>query len=57
MIVYFAPWPPIYFGNFKLASAPVRTMTSSSAAAAAAATVAVAVGVGDGDDVAAALQC
>lgn len=57
MIVYFAPWPPIYFGHFKLASAPVRTMTSSSAAAAAAATVAVAVGVGDGDDVAAALQC
>lgn len=53
MIVYFAPWPPIYFGHFKLASAPVRTMTSSSAAA----TVAVAVEVGDGDDVAAALQC
>lgn len=53
MIVYFAPWPPIYFGHFKLASAPVRTMTSSSAAA----TVAVAVGVGYGDDVAAALQC
>lgn len=55
MIVYFAPWPPIYFGHFKLASAPVRTMTSSSSAEAA--TVAVAVGVGDGDDVAAALQC
>lgn len=53
MIVYFAPWPPIYFGHFKLASAPVRTMTSSAAAA----TVAVAVAVGDGDDVAAALQC
>lgn len=52
MIVYFAPWPPIYFGHFKLASAPVRTMTSSSSAAA---TVSVAVGVGD--DVAAALQC
>lgn len=55
MIVYFAPWPPIYFGHFKLASAPVRTMTSSSSAEAA--TVAVAVGVGYGDDVAAALQC
>lgn len=54
MIVYFAPWPPIYFAHFKLASAPVRTMTSSSAAAAAAT---VAVAVGDGDDVAAALQC
>lgn len=53
MIVYFAPWPPIYFGHFKLASAPVRTMTSSAAAA----TVAVAVAVGDKDDVAAALQC
>lgn len=53
MIVYFAPWPPIYFGHFKLASAPVRTMTSSAAAA----TVAVAVAVGDEDDVAAALQC
>lgn len=53
MIVYFAPWPPIYFGHFKLASAPVRTMTSSVAAA----TVAVAVAVGDKDDVAAALQC
>lgn len=52
MIVYFAPWPPIYFGHFKLASAPVRTMTSSAAAAAT-----VAVAVGDGDDVAAALQC
>lgn len=52
MIVYFAPWPPIYCGHFKLASAPVRTMTSSAAAAAT-----VAVAVGDGDDVGAALQC
>lgn len=54
MIVYFAPWPPIYFGHFKLASAPVRTMTSSSSAEAA---VAATVRVEDGDDVAAALQC